>query len=110
MESEKSVTLREIEATVIFNSITTFAMKPQDEKIYGLIGFPLTHSFSKVFFNQKFQAEGINARYINFELPDIGDLMEVFQNIRLSTGLMSPYPINSRLCRISAISTRWRRG
>ena len=59
MESEKSVTLREIEATVIFNSITTFAMKPQDEKIYGLIGFPLTHSFSKVFFNQKFQAEGI---------------------------------------------------
>lgn len=48
-----------------------------DEKIYGLIGYPLTHSFSQNYFNQKFEAEGIKARYLNFELPDIGDLMEV---------------------------------
>lgn len=48
-----------------------------DQKIYGLIGYPLTHSFSQNFFNKKFEAEGINARYMNFELPDIGDLMEV---------------------------------
>lgn len=97
MESEKSVTLREIEATVIFNSITTFAMKPQDEKIYGLIGFPLTHSFSKVFFNQKFQAEGINARYINFELPDIGDLMEVFSEYPAIDGLNVTIPYKQQI-------------
>lgn len=53
-------------------------MRKSEEKIYGLIGFPLMHSFSRTFFNQKFQAEGINARYVNFEIPDIGDLMEVF--------------------------------
>ena len=52
-------------------------MKPIDKKIYGLIGYPLTHSFSKGFFNQKFLAEGINAEYINFEIPDIGDFMEI---------------------------------
>lgn len=52
-------------------------MKPIDKKIYGLIGYPLTHSFSMRFFNQKFLAEGINAEYMNFEIPDIGDFMEV---------------------------------
>ncbi|MBQ1933236.1 MAG: shikimate dehydrogenase [Muribaculaceae bacterium] len=46
-------------------------------KIYGLIGYPLTHSFSKNYFNQKFRNENIDAEYVNFEIPDIGDLMEV---------------------------------
>jgi len=53
-------------------------MRARSEKIYGLIGYPLRHSFSQTYFNQKFQAEGIDAKYINFEIPDIGDLMEVF--------------------------------
>jgi len=44
---------------------------------YGLIGYPLTHSFSQRYFNDKFAAENIQARYINFEIPDIGDLMEL---------------------------------
>ena len=48
-----------------------------DYKLYGLIGYPLGHSFSQHFFNSKFESEGINARYCNFELPDIGDLMEL---------------------------------
>ncbi len=47
-------------------------------KIYGLIGYPLGHSFSRGYFNDKFAAEGIDAEYVNFEIPDIGDLMEVF--------------------------------
>lgn len=46
-------------------------------KIYGLIGYPLTHSFSQNYFNQKFRNENIDAEYVNFEIPDIGDLMEV---------------------------------
>lgn len=52
-------------------------MNQRPEKIYGLIGFPLVHSFSQNFFNKKFEAEGIDARYISFEIPDIGDFMEV---------------------------------
>ena len=44
---------------------------------YGLIGYPLGHSFSVNYFNQKFADEGINAKYINFEIPTIESLMEV---------------------------------
>ena len=32
-------------------------------KIYGLVGFPLEHSFSQSFFNNKFEKEGIDAYY-----------------------------------------------
>jgi shikimate dehydrogenase len=44
---------------------------------YGLIGFPLGHSFSINYFNQKFADEGINAKYMNFEIASIDDLPEV---------------------------------
>lgn len=43
--------------------------------LYGLIGYPLGHSFSQQYFTQKFQAEGIeNARYELFPLKKIKDL------------------------------------
>ena len=48
------------------------------KEIYGLIGFPLGHSFSQTYFNQKFESEGIDAAYENFEIEDIGELMEIF--------------------------------
>mgnify|MGYP002610008931 FL=1 len=41
---------------------------------YGLIGYPLKHSFSISYFNEKFQSEGIDAEYVNFEIPSINDL------------------------------------
>lgn len=41
---------------------------------YGLIGYPLGHSFSISYFNQKFADEGINAKYENFEIPTIDEL------------------------------------
>ncbi|WP_243349904.1 shikimate dehydrogenase family protein [Parabacteroides sp. FAFU027] len=44
---------------------------------YGLIGYPLSHSFSQGFFNEKFQSEGIEATYENFEIPTIEDLQKV---------------------------------
>ena len=37
-------------------------MTGPNEKIYGLIGFPLGHSFSQDYFNRKFEAENIDAR------------------------------------------------
>lgn len=46
---------------------------------YGLIGYPLGHSFSKGYFNEKFQAENIDAEYVNFEIPSINDFMEVIE-------------------------------
>ena len=44
---------------------------------YGLIGYPLGHSFSITYFNQKFADEGINAKYENYELKSIDQLEEV---------------------------------
>ena len=38
---------------------------------YGLIGYPLGHSFSIGYFNEKFQNESIDASYENFEIPSI---------------------------------------
>jgi shikimate dehydrogenase len=44
---------------------------------YGLIGYPLGHSFSISYFNQKFADEGINAKYENFEIQSIDQLQEI---------------------------------
>lgn len=46
-------------------------------KKYGLIGYPLGHSFSKNFFNEKFHSEDIDAEYVNFEIPSIDEILKV---------------------------------
>ena len=48
-------------------------------KRYGLVGHPLGHSFSKVFFTEKFEREGFDARYENFDLEDLAALRELLQ-------------------------------
>lgn len=49
-------------------------------RIYGLIGYPLGHSFSARYFSNKFKAEGIeDAEYRLFELPDISKLPELWK-------------------------------
>ena len=45
--------------------------------IYGLIGHPLGHSFSKNYFTDKFENEGIEARYLNFDIESIDTLIDV---------------------------------
>src|ERR1700750_3207890 len=42
---------------------------------FGLIGFPLTHSFSQQYFTEKFKSEGIhNCVYQNFSIEKISSL------------------------------------
>ena len=53
-------------------------------KIYGLIGFPLGHSFSKSYFNNKFCNEQIDAEYKNFEIEDINELRNIIQSDSIS--------------------------
>ena len=50
------------------------------DKVYGLIGYPLGHSFSKSYFNEKFNIESIHAEYVNFEIENINDLRSIVQN------------------------------
>lgn len=63
------------------------------QNLYGLIGNPLVHSFSQNYFNQKFLAEGIDALYINFEIEDLGLLMEIIAEYHNLNGLnvTAPY-------------------
>lgn len=45
---------------------------------FGLIGYPLSHSFSKQYFQQKFASQGItDASYELFPLPDLKELPEL---------------------------------
>ena len=48
-----------------------------DKKTYGLIGYPLGHSFSKGYFTRFFEEEGLDAEYKNFEIPSIDGLTAV---------------------------------
>ncbi len=51
---------------------------------YGLIGYPLTHSFSQKYFTEKFEREGRpDCSYTNFSLPDIGELPGVLSDAGL---------------------------
>ncbi len=61
----------------------TFASKTStmgsDHRIYGLVGKKLGHSFSRDFFGEKFKKEGINAEYVNYEIPTINQFPEIIK-------------------------------
>lgn len=46
-------------------------------KKYGIVGYPLGHSFSPGYFNEKFKNENIDAVYEKYELPVITDLLAI---------------------------------
>ena len=59
---------------------------------YGLIGYPLKHSFSKKFFTEKFEKEGIDAEYLNFEIEDISQFTDIIRNYPNLKGLNVTIP------------------
>lgn len=60
---------------------------------FGLIGKPLSHSFSQRFFNEKFEREGLaDHRYDLFELPDISDLTDLVSSVPDLRGLNVTIP------------------
>ena len=63
-------------------------------KKFGLIGYPLSHSFSKSFFDKKFDRENIlDAEYKNYPLEKIEDFPALIENIKDLKGLnvTTPY-------------------
>jgi len=51
---------------------------------YGLIGYPLGHSFSKRFFTEKFENEQINAFYESYPIDNIQKLTKLIASVELS--------------------------
>jgi shikimate dehydrogenase len=64
---------------------------------YGLIGYPLVHSFSIEYFNEKFRSEGIDAIYENFEIPSIDDILEVVDTNPNLKGLNVTIPYKEKV-------------
>lgn len=61
--------------------------------LYGLIGYPLTHSYSKKFFTKRFQHDNLQCQYENFEIDDIAKIKDIVsQNLDLvGLNVTSPY-------------------
>lgn len=57
----------------------------ESSKIYGLIGYPIKHSFSPAMHNAAFRALDINAEYKLFEVPpgDLGSFIQQLQSTNI---------------------------
>lgn len=53
-------------------------------KFFGLIGYPLEHSFSMQFFNEKFEREKIDAQYNLYPLAHINEISDLIKSVELS--------------------------
>ena len=66
------------------------------KKTYGLIGYPLGHSFSKKYFTEKFKKESIKAKYELFEIPDISEIEKILKDKKVS-GLNVTIPYKEKV-------------
>lgn len=59
---------------------------------YGLIGYPLSHSFSPAYFAAKFEQQGIDAKYELYPLADVKELQSLLQGQSNLKGLNVTIP------------------
>lgn len=62
-------------------------------KLFGLIGHPLTHSFSKKYFTEKFEKENVSdCEYLLFDIPNIKEFKNVLEQNPNLKGLSVTIP------------------
>ena len=67
-------------------------------KTYGTIGFPLTHSFSRQYFTEKIEREGIfDSFYYSFPLKTIEEFPEFLKNNPTVIGLAVTIPYKEKV-------------
>ena len=81
---------------VLFFVLRYFMHRSKSEKKYGLIGFPLTHSFSKKYFTEKFKRYNINARYFLFEIKCIDEVEKIIRKEKIK-GLNVTIPYKEQI-------------
>lgn len=64
---------------------------------YGLIGYPLKHSFSRGYFTEKFINENIEATYLNFEIEDISLFPDIINRHPSLKGLNVTLPYKEQI-------------
>ncbi|GGI57140.1 shikimate dehydrogenase family protein [Winogradskyella haliclonae] len=83
---------------------------------FGLIGKNIDYSFSRGYFAEKFQAENLPHKYVNFDLEHISEIENIFQNSEAIKGLNVTIPykeaiipfldkLNKRAKKIGAVNT-----
>ena len=65
--------------------------------MYGLIGYPLGHSFSAKYFNEKFEREGIDNCYKLFPLISIDNLKDLLESNPSLQGLNVTIPYKEKV-------------
>ncbi|MBN2167570.1 MAG: shikimate dehydrogenase [Marinilabiliaceae bacterium] len=66
-------------------------------RTFGLIGYPLSQSFSQKYFTEKFDQENINARYLNFPIASIDELPGLIQHHPYIAGLNVTIPYKEQV-------------
>ena len=67
-------------------------------KLYGLIGYPLGHSFSKKYFTQKFERENLSdCSYELFPIPSIKELPSLINSTPFLKGLNVTIPYKQQV-------------
>ena len=67
-------------------------------KRFGLIGYPLSHSFSKKYFTEKFEKEGLKDHvYDLFPIPSIDDLPKILAENEDLIGLNVTIPYKQQV-------------
>lgn len=67
-------------------------------KKYGLIGHPISHSFSKKYFTEKFEKENIlDCSYELFDIEEIDQLYEILQKTKNLEGLNITIPYKEKV-------------
>ena len=64
---------------------------------FGLIGFPLSHSFSKHYFTKKFETEGLDAEYCNFPIKSLDQLEDILRSEPDLVGLNVTIPYKTAI-------------
>ncbi len=76
-----------------FKEAKEATINTNDMQIYGLIGYPLGHSFSKKYFTEKFEKENIkDAKYELFELANMQAFTTLVSNTKDLKGLNVTIP------------------
>jgi len=69
-------------------------------KLYGLIGFPLNHSFSKNYFDEKFRQEGLHdCVFENFPLKNIDEVKQLIADHPTLEGFAVTIPYKKKIIR-----------
>lgn len=65
--------------------------------LFGLIGYPLGHSFSVPYFSKKFSEEGIDAEYRNFPLEALSEFEQLIKREPDLAGLNVTVPYKQKI-------------